>query len=87
MWVDHMVDAEDKGYDIPLLVATLWGLVGWYYLLNNNPMHVSEYLMNHGNGVLSIVGLLTFMPEMLAMGWVIIALPGIAMKGLSAFKK
>ena len=82
-----MVDEDDKGYDVPVLIATAWGIVGWIYLLNNNAMPVSRYLTNHDNGLLNIVGFLTFMPEMLAMGWVIIALPAIFQKGLSAFKK
>ena len=82
-----MVEVEDKGYDVPALIFTAWGIVGWICLLNNNAMPVSEYLSNHDNGLLNTVGVLTFLPEMLAMGWAIIALPGIFQRGLSVFKK
>ena len=78
---------KDKGYDVPVLIATGWGLISWICLLTDNAMPVSSFLTNENNDLLNMVGVLAMVAEMLAMGWCIIAIPTIFLKGLSGFKK
>ena len=87
VWVDHMgSQIKDGKYDIPLMIATGLGFFEWYSLFTSNPMPISEYLLELDASYIGLLGLLTFVPEGLSMMWVIIALPMLIMKGLSAFK-